>query len=128
MLNELFLSKNGVWKGNLYLVGDPKQSIYSFRQADIYTYLAAAKAMGEHNCYSLSVNYRATYPLVQALNHLFAAENLPSFIPLPKHQCDLTCTTGQAAKRRRSLRSSAMVRSIFLSPIVAHSKNQRLIY
>ena len=45
IFSRLFLSDYPRWKGYLYLVGDPKQSIYSFRQADIYTYLEAAKAV-----------------------------------------------------------------------------------
>lgn len=94
----LFLPDDHRWKGYLYLVGDPKQSIYSFRQADIYTYLAAAKAIGEQNSRSLSVNYRSDAPLVQALNLLFAQEHLPSFIPLPKHASDLMCPPVQAAR------------------------------
>ena len=71
IFSRLFLSKALPWEGYLYLVGDPKQSIYSFRQADIYTYLAAAKALGEESCYSLDVNYRSRAILVEALNHLF---------------------------------------------------------
>lgn len=84
IFSSLFLSDNPPWNGYLYLVGDPKQSIYSFRQADIYTYLEAAKALGEERCFSLSVNYRSQHCLVQALNTLFAQEHFPCFIPLPK--------------------------------------------
>ena len=54
------------------LVGDPKQSIYAFRNADVYTYLDAAKAMGESAKKHLDTNYRSTAPLVDALNLLFS--------------------------------------------------------
>lgn len=63
----------------LILVGDPKQSIYAFRNADIYTYLDAASCM--ESKYLLNTNYRSSYPLVSALNKLF--ENAPGFISLP---------------------------------------------
>jgi exodeoxyribonuclease V beta subunit len=54
----------------LLLIGDPKQSIYGFRGADIYSYLQARRAThGRH--YALSVNYRSTDPLVKAVNHGF---------------------------------------------------------
>jgi exodeoxyribonuclease V beta subunit len=56
----------------LLLIGDPKQSIYGFRGADIYSYLTARRAtVGRH--YVLGTNHRSTVGLVTAVNHLFAA-------------------------------------------------------
>ncbi len=101
IFSRLFLSENKLWKGNIYLVGDPKQSIYSFRQADIYTYLKASDAIGKNNCLSLNVNYRSTAPLVEALNVLFAEEHLPQFIPLPKKESYLSCNRVQAAQEEQ---------------------------
>ena len=62
----------------LLLIGDPKQAIYGFRGADIYSYLQARQATeGRH--YALSVNYRSTQALVQAVNHSFLqAETRPA--------------------------------------------------
>jgi exodeoxyribonuclease V beta subunit len=54
------------------LVGDPKQSIYAFRNADVYTYLDAAKTLGTAARKHLDTNYRSTPPLVEALNLLFS--------------------------------------------------------
>ena len=54
----------------LLLIGDPKQSIYGFRGADIYSYIKARLATeGRH--YVLKVNYRSTQALVDAVNHCF---------------------------------------------------------
>jgi len=54
----------------LFLIGDPKQSIYGFRGADIHSYLAARRATaGRH--YQLGTNFRSTRQLVQAVNRLF---------------------------------------------------------
>jgi exodeoxyribonuclease V beta subunit len=54
----------------LFLIGDPKQSIYGFRGADIHSYLSARRAThGRH--YQLGTNYRSTRQLVDAVNQLF---------------------------------------------------------
>jgi exodeoxyribonuclease V beta subunit len=54
----------------LFLIGDPKQSIYGFRGADIHSYLSARRATaGRH--YQLGTNYRSTAQLVAAVNRLF---------------------------------------------------------
>lgn len=68
----------------LYLVGDPKQSIYSFRQADIYTYLSAVEEIAKERRMCLDTNYRSQPSLIKALNVLFSHTNSPGFIPLPK--------------------------------------------
>ena len=82
---SLFMSLN--WKGYLYLVGDPKQSIYAFRQADIYTYLKAANHLGSDAFATLDTNFRSQPSLISALNSLFsAAQNL---FPLPKQNGSL---------------------------------------
>ncbi|MDO8777991.1 MAG: exodeoxyribonuclease V subunit beta [Burkholderiaceae bacterium] len=55
----------------LLLIGDPKQSIYGFRGADIYSYMQARRATaGRH--YVLETNFRSTKPLVDVVNHWFA--------------------------------------------------------
>ncbi|MBQ0131947.1 MAG: UvrD-helicase domain-containing protein, partial [Comamonas sp.] len=61
----------------LLLIGDPKQSIYGFRGADIYSYLRARQATeGRH--YVLDVNFRSTEGVVQAVNQWFVqAEQRP---------------------------------------------------
>ena len=54
----------------LMFIGDPKQSIYGFRGADIESYLRAREATaGRH--YALSTNYRSTTDLVSAVNQIF---------------------------------------------------------
>ncbi len=73
----------------VYLVGDPKQSIYAFRQADIYTYRAAAKELGDGHIGTLDVNWRSQPSMIQALNALFSQENAPGFISLPKENASI---------------------------------------
>ena len=56
---------------SLLLIGDPKQSIYGFRGADIHSYMAARLATtGRHHM--LGTNHRSTAPMVAAVNHWFA--------------------------------------------------------
>ena len=52
-----------------FMIGDPKQAIYAFRSADIYTYLQARHQ--SHHQYTLSHNYRAESRLIDAVNQLF---------------------------------------------------------
>jgi exodeoxyribonuclease V beta subunit len=53
----------------LFLIGDPKQAIYGFRGADVYTYLEAARSADR--LYSLSTNWRSERLLVEGVNQLF---------------------------------------------------------
>ncbi len=53
----------------LYLIGDPKQAIYGFRGADIFTYLDAKTAAGTQQ--ALGRNFRSDGRLVRAVNGLF---------------------------------------------------------
>ena len=54
----------------LIMIGDPKQAIYSFRGADLATYLTARQqAQAIH---TLSGNFRSTQGLVAAVNHVFS--------------------------------------------------------
>ncbi|HHX35885.1 MAG TPA: exodeoxyribonuclease V subunit beta [Gammaproteobacteria bacterium] len=54
----------------LFLIGDPKQAIYSFRGADIHTYLYARRATADRH-YNLETNFRSTKSMVSAVNQLF---------------------------------------------------------
>ncbi|MDA8245148.1 exodeoxyribonuclease V subunit beta [Acidithiobacillus sp.] len=56
----------------LLLIGDPKQSIYAFRGADIDSYLQARR-LTEGRHYALGINYRSSHALVSALNTLYTA-------------------------------------------------------
>ncbi|CAH2807754.1 MAG: Exodeoxyribonuclease V beta chain (EC [uncultured Caballeronia sp.] len=64
-------------QGPLFLVGDPKQAIYSFRAADLHTYLKAREQASAR--YTLAVNQRSTAPIIDACNRIFGA-NPAAFI------------------------------------------------
>jgi len=68
---SIFDTVYGRGEGLLFLVGDPKQAIYSFRNADLHTYLQARpRAQAE---YTLAENQRSTPALLEGLNALFQA-------------------------------------------------------
>jgi exodeoxyribonuclease V beta subunit len=55
-----------------FLVGDPKQAIYSFRNADLHAYLRARQSASD--VYTLAANQRSTQGLIEALNGLFSTK------------------------------------------------------
>lgn len=61
----------------LFLIGDPKQAIYSFRGADIFAYLEAAKDVTEKNRHTLTCNRRSSPRLLTAFNQIFAGLKNP---------------------------------------------------
>jgi exodeoxyribonuclease V beta subunit len=62
----------------LFLIGDPKQAIYSFRGADIFAYIRAKRATaGADRQFTLPTNWRSGRPLVQAVNALFGSVRAP---------------------------------------------------
>jgi exodeoxyribonuclease V beta subunit len=81
---------------SVYLVGDPKQSIYAFRSADIYTFLEAAKGFGIEQKAALTTNYRSTHSLLEALNRLLCTK---PWMDLPKLEQQLSVPVSKAAKQ-----------------------------
>ena len=70
IFDALYRTAENVPASALLLIGDPKQSIYGFRGADIHSYLQARRATaGRH--YALGTNYRSTEALVNAVNDWF---------------------------------------------------------
>ncbi|MFN8018420.1 MAG: UvrD-helicase domain-containing protein [Acidimicrobiales bacterium] len=59
--------------GHLFFVGDPKQSIYRFRRADISLFLAAAHRYGaEGGRVTLATNFRTGHEIIDWVNRTFA--------------------------------------------------------
>jgi ATP-dependent helicase/nuclease subunit A len=73
--------------GSLFVVGDPKQSIYRFRRADIVTYNLVKSIIGE--VVQLSTNFRCSGPIVDWVNRHFsntfpdrATDQSPAYVAL----------------------------------------------
>lgn len=71
IFSNLFDSKENV----LFIIGDPKQAIYSFRGADIFSYMKAAAKAGSKN--TLTENWRSDPGLVDAVNAIFSLIKKP---------------------------------------------------
>ncbi|MEA9987065.1 UvrD-helicase domain-containing protein [Subtercola sp. RTI3] len=76
------ISEAGDWEaltlppGRLFVVGDPKQSIYRFRRADIGTYLTLQDltvAADADAAVAMTTNFRSTRPVIEWVNTVFGA-------------------------------------------------------
>ncbi len=83
--------------GSLFVVGDPKQSIYRFRRADVATYNEVKGIMlkGGGRLVQLTANFRAVQPLVDWVNNHFrevfpekADDYAPAYVPLEMGRTD----------------------------------------
>ena len=64
--------------GSLFVVGDPKQSIYRFRRADIETYESAkATIAGRGAALAIRANFRSTRAILDAVNGVFDGVMIP---------------------------------------------------
>ncbi len=71
IFSKLFTSKETI----LFIIGDPKQAIYSFRGADVFSYMAAAsEADSKH---TLVKNWRSDPGLITAVNTIFSNVEKP---------------------------------------------------
>jgi exodeoxyribonuclease V beta subunit len=68
ILSTLFITE----AHRLLAIGDPKQAIYAFRNADVGTYLDAVRSADRY--YTLDTNYRSDGDLVRGLGALFGRE------------------------------------------------------
>lgn len=83
--------------GKLFLVGDPKQSIYRFRRADVILYRRISRNLAERGValVHLGRNFRAVAGLQKLVNAAFAPEmtgddkaGQPEYVPLAPHRPD----------------------------------------
>ncbi|MFQ5715231.1 MAG: UvrD-helicase domain-containing protein [Candidatus Scalinduaceae bacterium] len=58
-------------KDNLFVVGDAKQSIYGFRNADVEIFQDIQKEMNPGSLISLNENFRSRPQLLDFINHIF---------------------------------------------------------
>jgi exodeoxyribonuclease V beta subunit len=100
VFREIFAERE---RPSLFLIGDPKQSIYGFRGADVLSYLKAAESAGS-SLHSLTTSYRASPRLVEAQNAIFSLSSNPFLLerivydwisPAPGRKDELLDEAGQ---------------------------------
>jgi len=106
----------GIFKGiytqhentGLFMIGDPKQAIYSFRGADIFTYMQARRETAESgNQYTLDTNWRSSSDLVECVNTLFGRTAVSNpFI----YQPDIVSVQSRPASRRTKAGCKSLVK------------------
>ncbi len=70
IFTQLFFSG----RHTIFFIGDPKQSIYAFRKADIFAYSEAKNKVD--SVYVMEKNFRSSSPAVNAVNEVFKEKNL----------------------------------------------------
>lgn len=91
--------------GSLFVVGDPKQSLYRFRRADIVTYSTVRQIIAAHgDVVALTTNFRSRGDLVTWVNGVFTGEfppqptlHSPSFTPSTSGRREPPITTADAS-------------------------------
>lgn len=68
IFSRIFMPE-GVKGQGFIMIGDPKQSIYKFRGADIFTYLKASRGVSQKA--TLTKNWRSAPAVVESCNNLF---------------------------------------------------------
>lgn len=66
---EIFKTVFSCKNQSLFLIGDPKQAIYGFRGADVFTYMDAAGSTLSR--FTMTTNYRSQPDLIHAVNTMF---------------------------------------------------------
>ena len=62
---------SGLAKACWIMIGDPKQAVYAFRGADIFTYIKAKDWVASKRHFTLATNWRSAPKLVNSINQLF---------------------------------------------------------
>jgi exodeoxyribonuclease V beta subunit len=117
----------------LYFIGDPKQSIYGWRKADLSTYFEAVREV--HTLHYMNTNFRSNTRLIDAMNKFFLPAGDPDFdtfrygadlkykevkSPEPNEKAILTRNGEYEVPVLISAHSNATLRNNTLTAIVSH--------
>jgi exodeoxyribonuclease V beta subunit len=72
ILDAIYSDAEGLPRGRLVMIGDPKQAIYRFRGGDVQAYERAKAAVPPQDRLTLGVNHRSSRGYVEAVNAFYA--------------------------------------------------------
>lgn len=73
LLDAIYRDAEGLPRGRLVMIGDPKQAIYRFRGGDVAAYENAKARIAPADRLSLDTNFRSSRAYVEAVNAFYAA-------------------------------------------------------
>ncbi|MFZ7276500.1 exodeoxyribonuclease V subunit beta [Avibacterium endocarditidis] len=132
--------ENQTPQSGFIMIGDPKQSIYKFRGADIFTYFKASQQANQR--FTLKENWRSTTALIQCVNGIFdfeqpapflfneiqfepvkAGKNLPHFNLNGQDEPALSCYLGDAYNQEQFAETCAIsIQQWLKSAVQNHAK------
>ncbi len=77
IFNNIYIKNNTNLYTKIILIGDIKQSIYSFRGANIFHYISIKKLV--NHCYTFNINWRTSYFLNKSINYIFSYFKYPFY-------------------------------------------------
>ena len=105
---EIFRFIFGEKSHSFFMIGDPKQAIYSFRGADIFAYFRVREDVSRK--YTIERNYRSVPGLVKAVNTLFKnAEKGSSFFFRDIHFSPVVASEGISELRQNGEDSPSLI-------------------
>lgn len=78
---DIFDAVFGAEGSSMFLVGDPKQAIYSFRGADVFAYLEAVRNAPDDRRFTMATNWRSDPLLLDGIARLYEKTEHPFLIP-----------------------------------------------
>lgn len=122
LFEKLFIEPNSEDEidSRVFLIGDPKQSIYEFRNADVENYLHAASKVD--HIYTMNTNFRSSEKMIAATNTFFESSGASAFGYEEADEQKIDFHPVESAKSLKALlrNGEPVVESLF----VAGSKNQ----
>ncbi len=114
IFETVFLSSK---KNHLIVVGDPKQSIYSFQGADLQVYRKATKSI--KNGSKLATNFRSSISMIKACNSMFSVGDESGYPFLPKGDfSDSEYPKNVEDQRQNAMFNGKETKPVWVSPIV----------